>query len=34
MKLQLDTGSDITLINEKTWGKMGKPSLTGEKSSW
>ena len=27
MKLQLDTGSDITIINEKTWKKLGKPSL-------
>ena len=27
IKLQLDTGSDITIINEKTWRKMAKPSL-------
>ena len=27
IKLQLDTESDITIINEKTWKKLSKPSL-------
>ena len=27
MKLQHNTGSDITIINEKTWRKESKPSL-------
>ena len=27
IKLQLDTGSNITIINEKTWKILGKPSL-------
>ena len=31
IKLQLDTGSDITIINEETWRKAGKPSLVTSK---
>ena len=27
IKLQLDTGSDITIINDKTWKKQGKLKL-------
>lgn len=27
IKLQLDTGSDIAIINKQTWRKMGEPSL-------
>ena len=27
IKLQLDTRSNITIINEKTWRKLGRPSL-------
>ena len=28
VKFQLDTGSDMTLINEQTWKKIGTPSLS------
>ena len=27
IKLQLDIGSDMIIINQKTWKKLGKPSL-------
>ena len=31
INLQLDAGSDIALINEQRWRKMGKPSLVTSK---